>query len=155
MKDLTRNDPPYYCSPVYQSHPYGYNFLLYLYPYGLDTAKDKSASLFFALYPGSFDALLKWPFNKKAHVSVIDQLDPINKWTCTISPEEHHMEALRRPTSSHHTQLTGIGMVNFIPHTKLFSDTDGYLVNDTLFIEIVLEDKPEPKDINIQPVRLT
>ena len=65
------------------------------------------------------------------------------------------MDALRRPTSTHYTKVNGIGMLNFIPHMRLFSETDGYIVNETPFIEAVLEDQLDPTDLQVKPGRST
>ena len=91
--DNAAKDPSFhYNSPVYRTHPYGYNFSVqfYLYgldpygynfsvqfyPYGLDSAAGCHASIMFALFPGDYDGLLKWPFPKTIHISIRDQLDP-------------------------------------------------------------------------------
>ena len=65
-----------YNSPVYRTHPYGYNFFVQFYPYGLDCAAGNHASIMFALFPGDNDGLLTWPFTKTIHLSGRDQLDP-------------------------------------------------------------------------------
>ena len=44
-------------SPMYRTHPYGYNFFAQFYPYGLDSATGNHASIMFALFPGHYDGL--------------------------------------------------------------------------------------------------
>ena len=87
--DNAAKDPStHYNSPVYRTHPYGYNFFVRFYPYGLEVAAGNHASIMFALFPGDYDGLLKWPFSKTIHLSVRDQLDPPNTWTITFAPSE-------------------------------------------------------------------
>ena len=81
------NDPStHYNSPVYRTHPYGYNFFVQFYPYGLDSAAGNHASIKFTLFPGDYDGLLTWPFAKTIQLSVRDQLDPQNTWTIAFAP---------------------------------------------------------------------
>ena len=71
--DNAAKDPStHYNSPVYRTHPYGYNFFVQFYPYGLDAATGNHASIMFPLFPGDYDGLLKWPFSKTIHLSVRD-----------------------------------------------------------------------------------
>ena len=47
--DNAAKDPStHYNSPVYRTHPYGYNFFVQFYPYGLDAAAGNHASIMFA-----------------------------------------------------------------------------------------------------------
>ena len=53
---MDATDPSiHYNSPVYRTHPYGYNFFVQFYPYGLDAAAGNHASIMFALFPGNYD----------------------------------------------------------------------------------------------------
>ena len=50
---IAAKDPStHYKSPVYRKHPYGYNFFVQFYPYGLDSAAGYDASIMFALFLG-------------------------------------------------------------------------------------------------------
>ena len=75
-------------SPVNRTHPYGYNFFVQFYPYGLDFAAGNHASILFALFPGDYDGLLTWPFPNTIHFSVRNQPDPQKKWTITFAPSK-------------------------------------------------------------------
>ena len=66
-----------FSSPIFRTHPHGYNFFIKLYPYGIGPATGKCASVLFALFPGNYDNLLQWPFTKTIHIGIRDQLDPI------------------------------------------------------------------------------
>ena len=76
LDNASKDPSTQYNSPVYRTHPYGYNFFVQFYPYGLEADAGNHASIMFALFPGDYDGLLKWPFSKTIHLSVRDQLDP-------------------------------------------------------------------------------
>ena len=129
-----------YNSPVYLTHPYGYNFFVQFYPYGLEAAAGNHASIMFALFPGDYDGLLKWPFSKTIHLLVRDQLDPQNTWTITFAPSERI--SFRRPTRE---PLPTLMNFNFFPHSKLFSKTENFPIDNTLYLEIKFTDLPDPE----------
>ena len=139
--DNAAKDPStHYNSPVYCTHPYGYNFFVQFYPYGLEAAAGNHASIMFALIPGDYDGLLKWPFSKTIHLSVRDQLDPQNTWTVTFAPSESL--SFRRPTRE---PLPTLMNFNFFPHSKMFSKTENILSENTLYLEIKFTDLPDPE----------
>ena len=59
-----------YSSPIFRTHPHGYNFFIKLYPYGIGPATGKCASILFTLFPGDYDNLLQWPFSKLMHTGI-------------------------------------------------------------------------------------
>ena len=127
-----------FSSPIFRTHPHGYNFFIKLYPYGIEPATGKCASVLFALIPGDFDNLLQWPFTKTIHIGIRDQLDPMNTWTKTILPDKD--PAYKKPTRSTKTGVATILIINFIPHSKLFSETEGFLIDGASFTEINFSD---------------
>ena len=134
------NPSTHYNSPVYRTHPYGYNFFVQFYPYGLDVAAGNHASIMFALFPGDYDGLLKWPFSKTIHLSVRNQLDPQNTWTISFVPSDRI--SFRRPTRD---PLPTLMNFNFFPHSKMFSKTENFLFDNTLYLEIKFTDLPDPE----------
>ena len=126
-------------SPVYHTHPYGYNFFVQFYPYGIDSAAGNHASNMFALFPGDYNGSLTWPFPKTIHLSVRDQLEPQNTWTINLV----HSEKLsfRRPTRE---PLPTLMNFNFFPHSKMFSKTENFLLNDTLYLEKKIHRPTQP-----------
>ena len=65
-----------FSSPVFRTHPHGYNIFVKFYPYGFGAATGKCASILFTLFPGDHDNLLQGPFQKLVHIGIRDQLDP-------------------------------------------------------------------------------
>ena len=90
-------------------------------------------------FPGDYDGLLAWPFPKTFHLSVRDQLDPQNKWTITLAPSKKI--SFRRPTREPCPTLTNS---NFFPHSKMFSKTENFLLNNTLYLKKIT-DLPNPE----------
>ena len=129
-----------FSSPTFRTHPHGYNFIIKLYPYGIGPATGKCASILFTLFPGDFDNLLQWHFSKLIHIGIQDQLDPMNTWMKTIRPDQD--PAYKKPTMSTKTGVATILNNNFILHSKLFSETEGFLIDGASFIEIKFSDPP-------------
>ena len=129
-----------FSSPIFRTHPHGYNFFIKLYPYGIGPATGKCASVLFALFPGDYDNLLQWPFRKTIHIGIRDQLDPMSTWMKTILPDQD--PAYKKPTMSTKTGVATILINNFIPHSKLFSETEGFLIDGASFVEIKFSDPP-------------
>ena len=61
-----------YWSPVFRTHPYGYNFIIRFQPYGIDATAGQFATLIFAFFPGDYHGLLRWPFPKAIQLSLPD-----------------------------------------------------------------------------------
>ena len=129
-----------FSSPIFRTHPHGYNFFIKLYPYGIGPATGKCASVLFALFPGDHDNLLKWPFTKTIHIGIQDKLNPMNTWMKTILPD--HDPAYKKPTMSTKTGVVTTLINNFIPHSELFSETEGFLIDGSCFVEIKFSDPP-------------
>ena len=130
----------HYSSPVYRTHPYGFNFFVQVYPYGLDSAAGNHASFVFALFSGAYDGLLTWPSTKTIQLSVRDQFDLQNTWTTAFAPSEKI--SFRRPTRESSPTLMNF---SFLPHSKMFSKTENFLLNNTLYLEINFTDLPDPE----------
>ena len=140
LDNAAKDHSTHYNSPVYRTHPYGYTFFVQFYPYGLDAAAGNHASIMFALFPGNYDGFLKWPFSKTIHLSVRDQLDPQNTWTISFAPSDRI--SFRRPTRD---PLPTLMNFNFFPHSKMFTKTENFLLDNTLYLEIKFTDLSDPE----------
>ena len=123
-----------FSSPIFRTHPHGYKFFIIFYRYGIGPAAGKCASKLLTLFPDNYDNLLKWPLSKTVHIGIRDQLDPLNTWMETIRPDQD--PAYKKPTMSTKTGVATIIIDNFVLHSKLFSETEGFLIDGASFIEI-------------------
>ena len=126
------------CSPIFRTHPHGYNFFNKFYPYGFGNATGKFASIIFTLSPGDYDNLLKWPFSKLIHIGIPDQVDEMTTRMKTIRPDLD--PAYKKPTMSTKTGSARILINIFIPNSKLFSATEGFLIDGASFMKIKFSD---------------
>ena len=126
-------------SPIFRSHPHGYNFCLKFYPYGLATAIGTWASISLSISAGEHDDILPWPVPKTIQIKVRDQLNFLSTWSKTIESKE-----LTKPTENEYSTVPTVRYPYFLPHSKLFNEIDGYLHDDTIFIEISFFDPPIP-----------
>ena len=129
-----------FSSPIFRTHLHGYKFFIKFYPYGIGPATGKCASIIFTIFPVDYDNLLQEPFPKIIHIGFCDQLDPLNTWTKTIQPDQD--PAYNKPTISTKTGVAAIIINNFVPHYKLFSEIEGFLIDGSSFIEIKFSDPP-------------
>ena len=129
-----------FINPISRTHPHGYNFFVKFYPYVIGTANGKCASIFFTVSPGDYDSLLQWPFSKLINIGILDQLDPLNSVTKTIWPDQD--PAYKLPTISTKTAVATIIINKSIRHSKLFSETEGFLIVGASFIETSFSDAP-------------
>ena len=64
----------------------------------------------------------------------------MNSWMKTIPPDQD--PAYKKPSMSTKTGVATILINIFIPHSKLFSETECLLIDGTSFIEIKVSDPP-------------
>ena len=138
--DLLIEPTTNFSSPIFRTQPHGYNFFIKFYLYGIGPAAGKCASNLFILFLGDYDNMLQWPFSKLIYIGIRDQLDPLNTWTKTIRHDQD--PAYKKPTVSTKKGVWTISIIDFIPHSKIFSKTEGFLVDGASFIEIKFSDLP-------------
>ena len=96
-------------------------------------------SISLSISVGEYDDILHWPVSKTIQIKVRDQLNPLNVWSQTIEPRE-----LTRPTTADFSIVPTVRYPYFFPHTKLFEETNGYLHNEIMYLEISFFDPPVP-----------
>ena len=64
----------------------------------------------------------------------------MNTWMKTILPDQD--PTYKKPTMSTKTGVATILINNFIPHSKLFSETEAFLIDGASFVEIKFSDAP-------------
>ncbi|TRZ01308.1 hypothetical protein DNTS_018636 [Danionella cerebrum] len=112
---------------------YGYKMCLRIYLNGDGTGRGTHLSLFFVVMRGTSDALLKWPFNQKVTLMLLDQ-----------SNREHIIDAFRPDITSSSFQRPisemniASGCPLFCPLAKLDAKNT-YIRDDTIFIKAIVD----------------
>ncbi|XP_077457578.1 TNF receptor-associated factor 2-like isoform X3 [Stigmatopora argus] len=132
-QDAVAGRAPAMFSPAFYTSKYGYKMCLRIYLNGDGTGRGTHLSLFFVVMRGHSDALLKWPFNQKVTLMLLDQ-----------NNREHIIDAFRPDISSSSFQRPvsdmniASGCPLFCPLSKL--DTkNSYIRDDTIFIKATVD----------------
>uniref|UniRef100_A0A665TGG0 TNF receptor-associated factor n=1 Tax=Echeneis naucrates TaxID=173247 RepID=A0A665TGG0_ECHNA len=132
-QDAIAGRAPAMFSPAFYTSKYGYKMCLRIYLNGDGTGRGSHLSLFFVVMRGLSDALLKWPFNQKVTLMLLDQ-----------SNREHIIDAFRPDVTSSSFQRPvsemniASGCPLFCPLSKL--DTkNSYIRDDTIFIKAIVD----------------
>ncbi|KAM4697167.1 TNF receptor-associated factor 2 [Rhinophrynus dorsalis] len=120
-------------SPPFYTNKYGYKMCLRIYLNGDGTGRGTHLSLFFVVMKGSSDALLRWPFNQKVTLMLLDQ-----------NNREHVIDAFRPDITSSSFQRPvsemniASGCPLFCPLSKLEAK-NSYIREDTIFIKAIVD----------------
>ncbi|XP_072289871.1 TNF receptor-associated factor 2 isoform X2 [Eucyclogobius newberryi] len=132
-QDAVAGRAPAMFSPAFYTSKYGYKMCLRIYLNGDGTGRGTHLSLFFVVMRGHSDALLKWPFNQKVTLMLLDQ-----------NNREHIIDAFRPDISSSSFQRPvsdmniASGCPLFCPLAKLDSK-NSYIRDDTIFIKAIVD----------------
>ncbi|KAG7476821.1 hypothetical protein MATL_G00086950 [Megalops atlanticus] len=132
-QDAIAGRAPAMFSPAFYTSKYGYKMCLRIYLNGDGTGRGSHLSLFFVVMRGLSDALLKWPFNQKVTLMLLDQ-----------SNREHIIDAFRPDVTSSSFQRPvsemniASGCPLFCPLSKLDSK-NSYIRDDTIFIKAIVD----------------
>ncbi|XP_061529075.1 TNF receptor-associated factor 2-like isoform X6 [Phycodurus eques] len=132
-QDAVAGRAPAMFSPAFYTSKYGYKMCLRIYLNGDGTGRGTHLSLFFVVMRGHSDALLKWPFNQKVTLMLLDQ-----------NNREHIIDAFRPDISSSSFQRPvsdmniASGCPLFCPLSKLDSK-NSYIRDDTIFIKAIVD----------------
>ncbi|KAF3820898.1 hypothetical protein GH733_011051 [Mirounga leonina] len=120
-------------SPAFYTSRYGYKMCLRIYLNGDGTGRGTHLSLFFVVMKGPNDALLRWPFNQKVTLMLLDQ-----------NNREHVIDAFRPDVTSSSFQRPvsdmniASGCPLFCPVSKMEAK-NSYVRDDALFIKAIVD----------------
>ena len=125
-RDIWRSDPFY-------THPHGYTMYLRVDANGSGDGKGTHVSVFVCIARGGeFDNHLKWPFQGRITIWLLNQLDNRNHYE-QIIPFTQEMDMHRVTHRNRSRDEHGRGYSQFIAHTELNqSDNCQYFKNDCL-----------------------
>uniref|UniRef100_H3ANY5 TNF receptor-associated factor n=1 Tax=Latimeria chalumnae TaxID=7897 RepID=H3ANY5_LATCH len=132
-QDAVAGRAPAMFSPAFYTNKYGYKMCLRIYLNGDGTGRGTHLSLFFVVMKGANDALLRWPFNQKVTLMLLDQ-----------NNREHIIDAFRPDVASNSFQRPvsemniASGCPLFCPLSKLESK-NSYVREDTIFIKAIVD----------------
>jgi len=122
-------------SPPFYSSSTGYKMCMRLYLNGNGNARRTHMSLFFVLMRGSYDAILKFPFNYKVTFCLYDQ-----------TPHQRHIiDSFRPDTKSNSFQRPrsemniASGIPEFVPLAMIQQEGNPYVRDDTMFIRAMVD----------------
>ncbi|NXP75788.1 TRAF2 factor, partial [Ramphastos sulfuratus] len=120
-------------SPAFYTSKYGYKMCLRVYLNGDGTGRGTHLSLFFVVMKGPNDALLRWPFNQKVTLMLLDQ-----------NNREHIIDAFRPDTSSSSFQrpVTEMNIASGCPlfcPVSLMEAKNSYVRDDAIFIKAIVD----------------
>ncbi|CAF1074128.1 unnamed protein product [Didymodactylos carnosus] len=122
-------------SPVFYSSPIGYKMCARLYLNGDGNARRTHMSLFFVLMKGDYDGILKWPLNCKVTFCLFDQ----------TGQNRHVIDSFRPDTKSNSCQRPrpemniASGIPKFFPLPMIRQDNNNYVIDNTMFIKIIVD----------------
>ena len=126
-------------SPPFYTSTHGYRFEMKLYPYGCSPATGERASLVINFLPGEFDPILSRHFKLMFRINVINLSEPNDTWTKIVDPKDNQNSAcFIRPCTSYGNP--SICFPFLITHSQLFKSNSPFILNDTMFIEVNLEE---------------
>ncbi|XP_063172601.1 TNF receptor-associated factor 2 isoform X2 [Candoia aspera] len=120
-------------SPAFYTSKYGYKMCLRIYLNGDGTGRGTHLSLFFVVMKGPSDSLLRWPFNQKVTLMLLDQ-----------NNREHVIDAFRPDVTSSSFQRPisdmniASGCPLFCPLSKMEAK-NSYVRDDTIFIKAIVD----------------
>uniref|UniRef100_T1IWH2 MATH domain-containing protein n=1 Tax=Strigamia maritima TaxID=126957 RepID=T1IWH2_STRMM len=119
-------------SDPFYSNEFGYKLRLQLHPNGYDDGEGTHLSIFLEVMKGPNDAILNWPIEYHAEISILDQSN--NKklhHSCILESDPvDYKECFNRPTDDINN---GCGKSTFLAFDKLKGI---YLVDDTVYIKV-------------------
>ncbi|XP_015778034.1 PREDICTED: TNF receptor-associated factor 4-like isoform X2 [Acropora digitifera] len=113
----------------------GYKFKMRLFPNGHGKGENTHLSLFLVNIKGEYDAILQWPFPKKAMLILIDQQENLNdRQSVSYTLTRAEVIWKSRPVERKDANW---GWLRFLSHDEL--QRRAYIVDDTIFIQAKFE----------------
>ena len=119
-------------SPPFYTGQHGYKMCMRVYLNGDGIGYMTYLSIFFVLMKGEFDALLKWPFNHKVSLILVDQ------------NHQKHIVQTFRPTAGSSSFTRPVADMNIASGCPQFAkltvlEDENYVKDDVLFIKCIVD----------------
>ena len=136
-----QNDEWY--SPAFYTHPRGYRMCVWVYPNGCDEGLGTHVSMFTCMVRGPYDGVLKWPFQGKVTIQILNQVGKDNHQQQIISYTDQTPESRAGRVNNGERSLAwgspSRGTFTFLSHRSLgynAAKNTQYLQKDSLQIRI-------------------
>ncbi|XP_029141194.1 TNF receptor-associated factor 1-like [Protobothrops mucrosquamatus] len=136
MREAQMGKRPALYSPPFYTTRYGYKLCLKLFLNGDGTGAGTHLSLFLVVMKGEHDFQLKWPFQHKVTFTLLDQVN--NRHVSTSFRSLESSSSFQRPINE--TNVAS-GIPTFYPLNSLHEPGTGYIHNDMLAIQAVIDTK--------------
>ncbi|XP_033120216.1 TNF receptor-associated factor 3-like [Anneissia japonica] len=121
-----------YSQPFYAGR-FGYKMCARIYLNGDGMGKGTHVSMFFVVMKGDYDALLKWPFDLKVTMLLLDQNDGKLTLSDSFKPDPRS-SSFKRPTGD---MNIASGCPLFASHVILKNPV--YVKDDTMFLKMIVD----------------
>ncbi|CAF1460006.1 unnamed protein product [Adineta steineri] len=135
MMDAKSKRQPSIYSPPFYSSPTGYKMRAELYLHEDGNAGRTYMSLCFVLMRGSYDAILKFPFNYKVTFCLYDQTPQQRHIIDSFRP---YMESNSFQRSRSEVDIAS-GILKFVSLGMIQQEGNPYVRDDTMFIKIMVD----------------
>ena len=125
FEQMKSSNSPWY-SPSFYTNPCGYKMCLGVCANGWDDGRNSHVSVYLFMMQGEYDNFLKWPFQGKIVIQMLNQIGSGNH--CTENLVIAQDDKLGRVTKGERSE-SGWGFPTFIQHRKLLP---GYLKNNSV-----------------------
>nr|XP_033772953.1 TNF receptor-associated factor 2-like [Geotrypetes seraphini] len=122
-------------SPVFSTHPFGYQLCCRVYPNGDGSGRGSHLSLFLAIVKGDCDDVLPWPFRQKVTLMLVDQSGQQKHFRETFIPDT--LSASFHKPKTHMNVASG--SPQFIKHSLLLGIASPYLKNNAIYIKVIVD----------------
>ena len=136
-----KNEDAKWHSPAFYTHSGGYRICLDVYPNGYGGDNGTHVSVFSCIMRGPFDNQLKWPFQAKITVQIVNQAGDDNHHEMTNNYNDMTPETIAGRVMDKERAISR-GYGQFIPHTSLRHTTASnteYLRNNSLVFRVKIQ----------------
>lgn len=122
-------------SPIFYSSIYGYRLCARLYLNGDGAGRNTHLSIFVSILKGEYDSILKWPFQQKITLILMDQSGEGKHIVDAFRPDPKS-ESFQRPTND---MNIASGIPKFCELSTVYCPEKGYVLDDTMFFKIIID----------------
>ena len=136
---VQHNDEEVY-SPAFYTHPHGYRMCVNVVPNGVGDGEGTHVSIFIFMMRGPFDDYLKWPFQGKITIQLVNQVGVHNHVIKTILFTDMTPDIYTNRVTGSERAQNGWGLLQFLSHADFgynAARSTQYLKENHLTVRVV------------------